>query len=337
MNDEKKDISTDFNEELAKLVKKKSRKRAKNDIYERFISRVQSSEDDAQHNDVTASKSLASAQKLPAFEPLSAEELQLFEEQSSDKERSLELVDITTTNATFDFSNQKASTKNDVSNTDEHTNSNNIASSSLDALDTKLTDQDLYNNQEEKPSAVDTDQVVSLSSITSTNNALDIQNVPIEPYSEKTEKPKNTITSSKKPIIIGVILGSLLIATIVFILIFTGVLSAPTSDNAESNINSSADAEVATNSAPVVSAEQVATNDNIQSVSDPNTIVEPLVSASQQDDPNSKEQTAPVNSGAEKSTELTANESATSEAEAAITYEDFRQESQTTLYRETND
>ena len=27
----------------------------------------------------------------------------------------------------------------------------------------------------------------------------------------------------------------------------------------------------------------------------------------------------------------------TSESEAAITYEDFRQESQTTLYRETND
>ena len=120
MNDEKKDIGTDFDKELSQLVHKKSRKRVKNNIYERFISRVQSAENDTQNDNddstslKTASKlpalSLKTASKLPAFEPLSVEELQLFEDENNDKEPRLEFADIGTTNATFDFSGQNAST-----------------------------------------------------------------------------------------------------------------------------------------------------------------------------------------------------------------------------------
>ena len=110
MNDEKKDIGTDFDKELSQLVHKKSRKRVKNNIYERFISRVQSAENDTQ-NDNDDSTSLKTASKLPAFEPLSVEELQLFEDENNDKEPRLEFADIGTTNATFDFSGQNASTQ----------------------------------------------------------------------------------------------------------------------------------------------------------------------------------------------------------------------------------
>ena len=58
MSDEKEDIGTDFDEKLAKIVHQKSRKRNNNDIYERFISRVHSSEDSNRKN----SKPLEGAQ-----------------------------------------------------------------------------------------------------------------------------------------------------------------------------------------------------------------------------------------------------------------------------------
>ena len=311
MNDEKKDIGTDFDEELSQLVHKKSRKRAKNNIYERFISRVQSAENDTQ-NDNDDSTSLKTASKLPAFEPLSVEELQLFEDEDNDKEPRLELADIVTINATFDFSGQNTSTQNKVS-------------------DTRMDNSDLSkNNEKKKPSAVNLDQATPLSS-KMTNDPLNTKAMPLEPDHRDVITPQKKVASSKKPLIIGMIFGSLLIAIVVLTLIFTGFLSTSISDTAinnDSNLDGTAPA--ATTSTPVVGAEPIVNSDDNQLSNDANTVEEPLVSA-QPINADNNEQNVPA-------AEVEPIEpSRAPQSEAAITYEDFRQESQTTLYRETND
>ncbi|WP_394211256.1 hypothetical protein [Psychrobacter piscatorii] len=324
MNDEKKDIGTDFDEELSQLVHKKSRKRAKNNIYERFISRIQSAENDTQ-NDNDDSTSLKTASKLPAFEPLSVEELQLFEDENNDKEPRLELVDIVTTNATFDFSGQNASTQEKVSDKriDSYAGIDNILN---DNLDSKLS----KNNERKKPSSVDLDQATPLSS-TTIDDPLNTKAMPLEPDHRDAIKPQKKVASSKKPLIIGIIFGSLLIAIVVLTLIFTGFLSTSVSDattNNDSNLDGTAPA--ATTSTPVVGAEPVVNSDDNPLPNDANTVEEPLVSAQSINSDNS-EQNVPA---AEVEP---IGPSPAPESEAAITYEDFRQESQTTLYRETND
>ena len=324
MNDEKKDIGTDFDEELSQLVHKKSRKRVKNNIYERFISRVQSAENDTQndtHNDSDDSTSLKTASKLPAFEPLSVEELQLFEDESNDKEPRLEFADIGTTNATFDFSGQNASTQNKVSDT----RMDNYA-----GVDHNLNSDLSKNNEEKKPSSVVLDQATPLSN-TTIDDPLDTKSNPLEPDHRDAIKPQKKVVSSKKPLIIGMIFGSLLIAIVVLTLIFTGFLSISISDTTVSNdsgLNGTAPA--ATTSTPVVGAEPVVNSDDDPLPNDANTVEEPLVSAQSINADNS-EQNVPA-------AEVEPIEpSPAPEIDAAITYEDFRQESQTTLYRETND
>lgn len=320
MNDEKKDIGTDFDEELSQLVHKKSPKRVKNNIYERFISRVQSAENDTQ-NDNDDSTSLKTASKLPAFEPLSVEELQLFEDESNDKEPRLEFADIGTTNATFDFSGQNASTQNKVSDT----RMDNYA-----GVDHNLNSDLSKNNEEKKPSSVVLDQATPLSN-TTIDDPLDTKSNPLKPVHRDAIKPQKKVVSSKKPLIIGMIFGSLLIAIVVLTLIFTGFLSISISDTTVSNdsgLNGTAPAP--TTSTPVVGAEPVVNSDDDPLPNDANTVEEPLVSAQSINADNS-EQNVPA-------AEVEPIEpSPAPESEAAITYEDFRQESQTTLYRETND
>ncbi|MGE6329411.1 hypothetical protein ACQKCW_02265 [Psychrobacter pacificensis] len=319
MNDEKKDIGTDFDEELSQLVHKKSPKRVKNNIYERFISRVQSAENDTQ-NDNDDSTSLKTASKLPAFEPLSVEELQLFEDENNDKEPRLEFADIGTTNATFDFSGQNASTQNKVSDT----RMDNYA-----GVDHNLN-SDLSKNEEKKPSSVVLDQAMPLSN-TTIDDPLDTKSNPLKPVHRDAIKPQKKVVSSKKPLIIGMIFGSLLIAIVVLTLIFTGFLSISISDTTVSNdsgLNGTAPAP--TTSTLVVGAEPVVNSDDDPLPNDANTLEEPLVSAQSINADNS-EQNVPA-------AEVEPIEpSPDPESDAAITYEDFRQESQTMLYRETND
>lgn len=322
MNGEKKDIGTDFDEELSQLVHKKSRKRVKNNIYERFISQVHSAENDTQ-NDNDDSTSLKTASKLPAFEPLSVEELQLFEDENNDKEPRLEFADIGTTNATFDFSGQNASTQNKVSDT----RMDNYA-----GVDHNLNSDLSKNNEEKKPSSVVLYQAMPLSN-TTLDDPLSTKSNPLEPDHRDAIKPQKTAISSKKPLIIGMIFGSLLIAIVVLALIFTGFLSISISDTTVSNdsgLNGTAPA--ATTSTPVVGAEPVpvVNSDDDPLPNDANTVEEPLVSAQSINADNS-EQNVPA-------AEVEPIEpSPAPESDAVITYEDFRQESQTTLYRETND
>ena len=342
MNDEKKDIGTDFDEELSQLVHKKSRKRVKKNIYERFISRVQSVQSaDSDSADVegnTDSTSLESANKLPAFEPLSAKELQLFEDKDSDEDQASERLDIATTNATFDFSNPHTSDQSHetlidapLSQGDRRANDipldsglNRDLYKNLDNLD--HSDSHLDNNEDDKSASIHPTQE-SLASSAPIDNALDAKPLSVE----LSQKPQKTLTSSKKPLIVGIIFGALLIALIVLTLIFTGVLSTSVSNNPVSE--GSGVTAVATNSTPVVGTQPIESSEDDQPADDTNNnanIAEELSVSTPQDNQNTIEQdtvSPPVDSAPE----------ATPETEAAITYEDFRQESQTTLYRETND
>ena len=300
MSDDKKDIGTDFDDGLSQLVHNQSRKRVKNNIYERFISRVQSAQsaesDSADVEENTDSTSLKNANKLPAFEPLSAKELQLFEDKESDEDQASERLDIATTNATFDFSNPHTSDLNHETLIDAPLSQGDRRANDI-PLDRGLN-RNLYKN---------------------------LDNL------DHSQKPQKTLTSSKKPLIVGIIFGALLIALIVLTLIFTGVLSTSVSSNPVSE--GSGVTAVATNSTPVVGAQPIESSEDDQPADDTNNnanMVEELSVPTPQDNQNTIQQdtvSPPVDSAPE----------ATPETEAAITYEDFRQESQTTLYRETND
>jgi len=344
MSDDKKNIGTDFDEELAKLMQEKSRKRTKNNIYERFISRVESTEDDENISNTDKSKPLNTADKLPAFEPLSATELLLFEEDNSDQARVLEPVDIKTTNATFDFSNQNAVSQTSRPSIDALRNkavNNNIVNNSAlskndhtqtQRLDTSLDDHYVDNNEKKYFADVDKTDSVSITSGTSTDEVLDTKGSSSEPHSAETAPSQSTATSNKKPIIIGMIFGSLLIAIIVLTLIFTGVLSTSTSD-ADRSLDNNPKAVPTTTDTPATNLDSTTHADN-QPTTAPNSDDDALVPVAQQSTPNDDVQNIPVSDEGE---EELASDVATSEAEAAITYEDFREESQTTLYRETND
>ncbi|WP_201511711.1 RodZ family helix-turn-helix domain-containing protein [Psychrobacter alimentarius] len=140
-----------------------------------------------------------------------------------------------------------------------------------------------------------------------------IQAVPVQ----------DRLASSKKPLIIGMVFGSLLIVMIVLALIYTGVLSTPMQTTApdSTEIDSVSDSEkAAPDTAPAVTV-------NTPPSSNP---VEPSVA---------KIQDTAVSENPEVSNTSKTAEAlpAASSTDAAITYEDFREESQNTLYRETDD
>jgi len=342
MSDDDKDISTDFEEALAKIVSQKARTRHNDDIYERFISRVQIADSDDSSNDNDDSLALESAKKLAAFEPLSAEELQLFEEESSQQAQSLELVDITTTNATFDFSNKNTPVPNKVPTADEPINSNQADSSLRDTA----SNHHILDDEAEKSLFIDTDEQEALLtsmpiSSKSDDDLLNPADVSTDLNTDSTQtsiKSPSKPARRKKPLMVMVVGGLLLIAATILVLVFTGVLATPTPDNtAADDITNSANSSIASK---MTAEDTQASNSNteqtlaLNDAPSANTTSQSK-SAQQATDLNGDQQDAPASSAAAESTELT--DSAPPNSEAVITYEDFRQESQTTLYRETND
>lgn len=93
MSDKKSKKSTDLEVNLAKIANAKPRRRSrKNDIYERFITRVENvdgndNEDGEQASGISGNGRLAplkNADKLSSYEPLSAAELELFASQQEE-------------------------------------------------------------------------------------------------------------------------------------------------------------------------------------------------------------------------------------------------------------
>ena len=316
MSDKKSKKSTDLEANLAKIANAKPRRRSrKNDIYERFITRVENvdgndNEDGEQASGISGNARLAplkNADKLSSYEPLSAAELELFASQQEDfqPESSLQRTSSKSTGVHLDFSDEDE--RLDISTAT--TNRNNVSHDAMEKEQASFSSTD-YLDDPKRPSessdeSIDNDHLVAQS--------------PTAFILSKNKK----LASSKKPLIIGMIVGSLLIAAVVLALIFTGILSTSTTAPAlEPKVAASDNAGTSNGSNDSDNNTVNTSNDagNLQSVD-----TQPQVVNTDNKDANRKPAAAIDDSE---------NESA---SEPAITYEDFREESQSTLYRETND
>ena len=323
MSDKKSKKSADLEANLAKIANAKPRRRSRKDnIYERFITRVENvdSADSADSTDSAGNreqangegrlaplKPIKNADKLSSYEPLSAAELELFASQQDElqQETSLQGTNASSTGIHLDFSDEN-----------EDLAKNHAAVFHLDKSSNTESDDDYpnhYNNNIARETAsLDNDDNYY-------SESPDIDDLATQSPTELVPSKDIKLASSKKPLIIGMIVGSLLIAAVVLTLIFTGFLSTtpPATDSDTSNGSNKVNAA---NNTPNVSNQP--TVDSQTSVPSTN-----------------KKNTAKNTQAADGQPKaLTTNDSENESAsEPAITYEDFRQESQSTLFRETND
>lgn len=323
MSDKKSNQSADLEANLAKIANAKPRRRSRKDnIYERFITRVENvdssdnntNREQANVNDgrLAPLKPLKNADKLSSYEPLSAAELELFASQQDElrQQSSLQGTNASSTGVNLDFSDENESLGksraaiadiNDSSNTEAEDDANRISES--------------YESSK-------------------INESLDIDDIATQSSTILIPAKDKKLASSKKPLIIGMIVGSLLIAAVVLTLIFTGFLSTNTST--EPALPANAGTPKSNNDS---SGNKVATASNTPDTGNQSTVdTQTSVPSTGNKDLDNKN-TAKNKQGANgQSTAATTNNSENESAsEPAITYEDFREESQSTLFRETND
>ena len=338
MSDKKSNQSADLEANLAKIANAKPRRRSRKDnIYERFITRVENvdssdnntNREQANVNDgkLAPLKPLKNADKLSSYEPLSAAELELFASQQDElrQQSSLQGTNASSTGVNLDFSDENESLgKSCVAIADIN-----------DASNTEADDD--YTDEANNPTARDTSLFSSAAPLNDANldiKSLDIDDIAIQSSTTLIPAKDKKLASSKKPLIIGMVVGSLLIAAVVLTLIFTGFLST----------NTSTEPALPTNAGTPKSNNDSSGNKVATAINTPDTGNESTVDA-QTSVPSTgnkgldKKNTAKNTQGADgQSTAATTNNSENESAsEPAITYEDFREESQSTLFRETND
>ena len=320
MSDKKSNQSTDLEANLAKIANAKPRRRSRKDnIYERFITRVENvdSTDNSNHEQDNSNegkqavlKLLKNANKLSSYEPLSAAELELFASQQDElqQETSLQGTNASSTGIHLDFSDEDAS--DDYADKANNTTARDSASfSPIESLDkaplnsTKQSYDDIEDLDQEK---------------------INIDDLSAQSPTKLIPAKNTKLASSKKLLIIGMVVGSVLIAAVVLTLIFAGVLS--TTPNAT-------DTDVSNNSDKVNTANETPVANNGQENKNPN---QASADSSNQSTVDSKI-TAPSTNNKNSSDEDKTTAENESKSEPAITYEDFREESQSTLFRETND
>ena len=330
MSDKKSKKSTDLEANLAKIANAKPRRRSrKNDIYERFITRVENvdsndNEDGEQASSISGNGRLAplkNADKLSSYEPLSAAELELFASQQEDfqPESSLQRTSSKSTGVHLNFFDEderlevSGTASNEADLPHDAMVKEKASFSSTDSLDDAKHISKNHENIQDHDSK-------------STNENIDNDGLVVQSPTAFTLSKNKKLASSKKPLIIGMIVGSLFIAAVVLALIFTGALS--TSTKAPAPVSK------------VVASDNAGTS-NGSNNSDNNTanVTNTSNDASKQQPVNTQPQVVntdnkDVNRKPAAAIDDSENESA---SEPAITYEDFREESQSTLYRETND
>ena len=356
MSDKKDKQNADLEANLAKIANTKPRLRdRKNNIYERYITRVESVETidtestvesiektknepapivantdayDAVDADLSARlldspvqqhilQPLENTDKLSSYEPLSAAELELFAFQEQDNVANtaeLQISNNSSTSVSFDFSDEKNEKVIHPLTTTEAT----VRASAAKDENTEVDDSAYI------------DEPISTASLTTLPNK--------ELKKNKAVKSKEKPANSKKLLIIGMVLGSLMISAAVFTLIATGFLSTGTtftesefteSDAAGTPVSKSITQTSSVTKQTANRTEMNTTEQNVETNTPP-AVVEELSDSDTAKSSNPKSQTDMTNKE---------NEAAVSapKAETAITYEDFREESQNTLYRETND
>lgn len=314
---------------MAKIANAKPRRRSrKNDIYERFITRVENvdsndNEDGEQASGISGNGRLAplkNADKLSSYEPLSAAELELFANQQEesigvhlnffDEDECLEVSGTASNEADLPYD---AMEKEQAS------------FSSTDSLDDAKHISKNHSKNDENIQGHDSK---------STNENIDNDSLVVQSPTAFILSKDKKLASSKKPLIIGMIVGSLLIAAVVLTLIFTGFLSTNTSTEPALPANAGTPKSNSNSS-----GNKVVTASNMPEASNQSTVdAQTSVSSTGNKDLDNKNTTKNTQGANGQSTAATTNNSENESAsEPAITYEDFREESQSTLYRETND
>ena len=352
MSDKKSNQSADLEANLAKIANAKPRRRSRKDnIYERFITRVENvdssdnntNREQANVNDgrLASLKPLKNADKLSSYEPLSAAELELFASQQDElqQQSSLQGTNATSTGVNLDFSDENESLGksraaiadiNDSSNTeadDDYAYEANNPTARETSLFSSAAPLDDANQISESYKSYEKNEILDIQS-------LDIDDIATQTSTKLIPTKDKKLASSKKPLIIGMVVGSLLIAAVVLTLIFTGFLSTNTST--EPVLPTNAGTPKSNNDS---SGSKIATAINTPDTGNQSTVgAQTSVPSTGNKDLDNKN-TANNTQGADgQSTAATTNNSENESAsEPAITYEDFREESQSTLFRETND
>ncbi|MDN3399308.1 hypothetical protein QL919_11290 [Psychrobacter sp. APC 3426] len=337
MNDSNNDSSIDLDKKLestlAKIADAKNRQEKQNgDIYKRFLKRVESTTDSIEPN--RKLEPLLGFNKPSAYEPLTAEELSLF---SNTDEAATESDKTTSASSNeteylddedkgldfpFDFSNREEVGDQDNNNEpDTHDNIDKVL----------VSDDNVYLAEDESLIHAEDNQTSS------------IFNQVSVPTSHEPE-PVSTPASKRKPFLITMAFGSLLLAGIVLGYSTISNLSQSTDNIAfenvtTDNISKGVKSIVGDKVAPMSSAS--ASNEAVEPAEEPTTTTTANVSTSSIDNSAINEQPSTQEPVKTTTAIAPAQQSdkpmnADSNAEPVITYEDFRDESQTTLYRETD-
>lgn len=325
MSDKKSKKSTDLEANLAKIANAKPRRRSrKNDIYERFITRVENvdsndNEDGEQASSISGNGNgngrlapLKNADKLSSYEPLSAAELELFASQQEES---------TDVHLNFFDEDERLEVSGTASNEADLPHDAMVKEKASFSSTDSLDDAKHISKNHSK-----NDENIQDHDSKSTNENIDNDGLVVQSPTAFTLSKNKKLASSKKPLIIGMIVGSLFIAAVVLALIFTGVLStSTTAPEPKSKVAASDNAGTTNSSNNSDNNTANATNTSNDASKQQPVNTQPQVVNTDNKDVNRKPAAAIDDSE---------NESA---SEPAITYEDFREESQSTLYRETND
>ncbi|ALF58830.1 hypothetical protein [Psychrobacter urativorans] len=269
---------------------KLSKSKRTSDIYERFLSRVQQLDSEVSETDVDDGFS-----KESLYEPLSEAELGLFADfsDSNDNEPHLAVPQ-------YEHDDIK-----EHLNTDER----------LDNEESKSANNaDSINNSQNADIAIE-----HIDETTHSDVSVHHQLTKNIEKSKTSGAVRGRQVSSVKLLIIGVVCGLLLSASMVFLLNKTGLLTALTDNSvldSSETITPSAKVNVPATPASIPQPTAITTADAPQTSPESNTVTAQQTSAN-------------------KATTTQPNSDAIPEAD--ITYEDFREEAQNTLYRETKD
>ena len=339
MNDINNDSSIDLEAKLdTKLAKKianaKNRRDKRNgDIYKRFLKRVQHPEP---HKKL---EPLKSAHHLPAYEPLTDEELQWFASQDKhdsqpkqppkdptatapDTERDNDKLDFT-----LDFSEPDSTTSHSVSTPegglDTDKGAGSVFSADIVEIDSGVAPKHHIDDHEPQDRQAATSTEVEASNYQST----DSQSQSIHPQDEQ------ALASKRKPSTLIIGIGSVLLAAAVLGYAAITYFSSDTKDNPiQSTEATTPDVAVATQQEQEAMIDTSATADHTAS-SDSGA----ALSSDKPDEIATTEQPADESQNNAASTSEDEDLDTELDAEPVITYEEFKDESQTTLYRETND
>lgn len=334
MNDNKNDngVQEEFGTEQSLRLKTRKGRR-NNNIYERFLDRVDSAEglentnDKVNQSSSIEEESILNKQEklnaLPGFEPLDEKELALF---SNDREEELQTA------------NQQKADNNHAQDEDNDAGLDFVVDDfrSIDGPSIAQDDSSIANDRPTVAASTTsiTDAVVAVQSQPTPMLSADDQIIDA-PMTDANIQTAAGTSNKKKPLIIGILFGTVLSAIIVIVLGAMGVLSTAKDTK---GVKGGESISPSNSPSAVINSETKTSATNDVSTSTPPASLGLESNATQAVDSNPSDAT---NNSADTQS-MNENQTPASSTlepipQPAITLDDFKEESQNTLYRETND